>query len=276
MNSPLTMENLQPLPFQSSPLLPSRIVIAGPCSAESEKGLTDCALQIRDLGIASALRAGVWKPRTRPGSFEGFGPKALPWLRKARELTGLPIGTEVATPEHVILASEAGLDYLWVGARTAGNPFAMQQLAEALARHCPEMPVLVKNPLNPDLELWIGALQRLYMAGVRRLGAIHRGFSVYDATPYRNSPHWQIPLQLHRRFSNLPILHDPSHTGGKRELTAPLCQAALDLGFSGLMIECHTNPARAMSDGASSLPRRTGASTRQFESARGFRHRCPH
>ena len=205
------------------------------------------------LGCAGALRAGVWKPRTRPGSFEGYGARALPWLKEAAALTGMPAGTEVATPEHVKLALDAGMDFLWIGARTAANPFAMQQLADALGQLAPDITVLVKNPLNPDLELWIDALQRLLMAGVRRLGAIHRGFSVYDSAPYRNAPLWQIPLQLHRRYPNLPLLHDPSHTGGSRELIAPLCQTALDLGFNGLMIECHPVPETAMSDGGQQI-----------------------
>lgn len=229
------------------------MVIAGPCSAESALSLAECAVIMAHTGAAGALRAGVWKPRTRPGCFEGHGEKALIWLREAAIAAKLPIGTEVATPEHVRLAADAGIDFMWIGARTAGSPFAMQQLAEAIAARCPDKAVFVKNPLNPDIELWVGAIQRLYVAGVRRLGAIHRGFSVCDAAPYRNAPLWQIPLQLHRRFPNLPLLHDPSHTGGARDLIAPLSQAALDLGFDGLIIECHPDPDKAMSDGGQQL-----------------------
>ncbi len=247
------MDELLPLNLTESKLLPGRLVIAGPCSAESPDSLLECSRLLAALGCASALRAGAWKPRTRPGSFEGYGSAALPWLREASASTGLPIGTEVATPEHAKQAAEADVDFLWIGARTAANPFAMQQLAEAIAYHCPDKAILVKNPLNPDIELWIGALQRLYLAGVRRLGAIHRGFSVCDASPYRNAPLWQIPLQLHRRFPKLPLLHDPSHTGGTRSLIAPLSQAALDLGFDGLMIECHPDPEQAMSDGGQQI-----------------------
>lgn len=247
------MDELLPLNLTESRLLPGRLVIAGPCSAESLDSLMECARMMAAHGTASALRAGAWKPRTRPGCFEGRGSAALPWLREASVLTALPSGTEVATPEHVRQAAETEMDFLWIGARTATNPFAMQQIAEAIAYYCPEKAVLVKNPLNPDLELWIGALQRLYLAGVRRLGAIHRGFSVCDASPYRNAPLWQIPLQLHRRFPSLPLLHDPSHTGGSRSLIAPLSQAALDLGFDGLMIECHPHPEQAMSDGGQQI-----------------------
>jgi len=245
----MNMNHLKPLNLPVCSMLAGRIVIAGPCSAESEHELLGCASEIAALHMTGALRAGIWKPRTRPGGFEGVGPEALPWLQKASELSGMPVGTEVATPEHVKAAIKHCVSYLWIGARTAGDPFAMQMLADCIGRECPDIPVLVKNPLNPDLDLWTGALLRLYMAGVRRLGAIHRGFSVQRSAPYRNAPLWQIPLQLHRKFPHLPLLHDPSHTGGTRALIAPLCQAAIDLGFDGLMIECHRNPACAMSDG---------------------------
>ena len=247
------MDSLLPLNLPSSPLLPSRIVVAGPCSAESREGMLACAEAMAACGVIGAVRAGAWKPRTRPGSFEGYGAPALDWIRRAALAVRVPSGTEVATPEHVREAAAAGIDFLWIGARTSANPFAMQELADAIAEICPDKGVLVKNPLNPDIELWVGALQRLYMAGVRRLGAIHRGFSVYNSHPYRNAPLWQIPLQLHRRYPHLPLLHDPSHTGGSRELIAPLSQAALDLGFDGLMIECHTAPDEAMSDGGQQI-----------------------
>lgn len=192
------------------------------------------------------FRAGVWKPRTKPGSFEGNGEKALPWMRRVKEETGMLLSTEVATPEHVELCLRYGIDLLWVGARTAANPFAMQSLADALRGT--DVPVLVKNPVNPDLELWIGAFERLNQAGVRRLGAIHRGFCSYGKKIYRNMPMWPIPIELHRRCPELPIICDPSHMGGRRDLIAPLSQQAMDLGFDGLIIETHCHPADAWSD----------------------------
>lgn len=192
------------------------------------------------------FRAGVWKPRTKPGGFEGHGEPALKWMAQVKQETGMLVGTEVATPEHVELAMKYGMDILWIGARTSANPFAMQSLADAM--HGIEVPVLVKNPVNPDLELWIGALERLNVAGVKKLAAIHRGFSSYDKTIYRNMPMWQIPIELRRRIPELPIVCDPSHMGGKRELIAPLSQQALDLGFDGLMIESHCDPDKAWSD----------------------------
>ena len=192
------------------------------------------------------FRAGVWKPRTKPGGFEGHGEKALPWMQRVRQETGMLTAIEVATPEHVELAMRYGIDILWIGARTTANPFAVQALADALKGV--DVPVLVKNPVNPDLELWIGALERINGAGVRRLGAIHRGFSSYDKKIYRNLPMWQIPIELHRRIPNLPIACDPSHIGGRRDLIAPLCQQAMDMGMDGLIIESHCNPDMAWSD----------------------------
>lgn len=221
-------------------------IIAGPCSAESPEQLLTTATALAAQGI-EVFRAGVWKPRTKPGSFEGVGAEALEWLNQVKKETGMLTATEVATREHVEAALNAGVDILWIGARTSGNPFAMQEVADVLAT-APETPVLVKNPMNPDLELWIGALQRLYNAGLRRLGAIHRGFSVYGEQLYRNQPQWRIPLELCRRIAGLPILCDPSHLGGKRELIAPLSQHALDMGFDGLIIESHCNPDCALSD----------------------------
>ena len=192
------------------------------------------------------FRAGVWKPRTKPGGFEGNGEAALPWLSQVKKETGMLVSTEVATPEHVELALKYGVDVLWVGARTSANPFAMQALADAMKGL--DVPVLVKNPVNPDLELWIGALERINQAGIKRLGAIHRGFSSYDKKIYRNLPMWQIPIELHRRIPDLPIICDPSHIGGSRELIAPLCQQAMDLGFDGLIVESHCEPDKAWSD----------------------------
>lgn len=192
------------------------------------------------------FRAGVWKPRTKPGGFEGNGEPALKWMAEAKKETGMMMCTEVATPDHVELAMKYGIDLMWIGARTSANPFAMQEIADAMKGI--EIPVLVKNPVNPDLELWIGALERINLAGVKKLGAIHRGFSSYDKKIYRNLPMWQIPIELRRRIPNLPIVCDPSHIGGRRELIAPLCQQAMDLGADGLIVESHCNPDCAWSD----------------------------
>lgn len=236
--------NLEPLRLPSDnnerPL-----VIAGPCSAETEEQVMTTARQLADKGCRM-FRAGVWKPRTKPGGFEGQGETALPWLQNVKKSTGMLVATEVATPEHVELALKYGIDILWIGARTSANPFAMQALADSLKGV--DVPVLVKNPVNPDLELWIGALERINQAGVTRLAAIHRGFSSYDKKIYRNLPMWQIPIELRRRFPSLPIMCDPSHIGGSRELVAPLCQQAMDLGFDGLIVESHCSPDSAWSD----------------------------
>ena len=221
------------------------LVIAGPCSAETEEQVMNTARQRADKGCR-IFRAGIWKPRTKPGGFEGNGEKALPWMKQVKDETGMLTATEVATPEHVELALKYGIDVLWVGARTSANPFAMQALADALKGV--DIPVLVKNPVNPDLELWIGALERINQAGVKKLAAIHRGFSSYDKKIYRNLPMWQIPIELHRRIPELPIVCDPSHIGGTRELIAPLCQQAMDLGFDGLIVESHCEPDKAWSD----------------------------
>jgi len=220
-------------------------VIAGPCSAETEEQVMTTARQLADKGC-HMFRAGVWKPRTKPGGFEGNGEVALPWMQEVKKETGMLTATEVATPEHVELALKYGVDILWVGARTSANPFAMQALADSLKGA--DVPVLVKNPVNPDLELWIGALERINQAGIKHLGAIHRGFSSYDKKIYRNSPMWQIPIELRRRIPNLPIFCDPSHIGGRRELIAPLCQQAMDLGLNGLIVESHCCPDEAWSD----------------------------
>jgi chorismate mutase len=221
------------------------LIIAGPCSAETEEQVMQTAQQLVQKGCR-IFRAGIWKPRTKPGGFEGNGEAALPWLSQVKKETGMLVSTEVATPEHVELALKYGVDVLWVGARTSANPFAMQALADAMKGL--DVPVLVKNPVNPDLELWIGALERINQAGIKRLGAIHRGFSSYDKKIYRNLPMWQIPIELHRRIPDLPIICDPSHIGGSRELIAPLCQQAMDLGFDGLIVESHCEPDKAWSD----------------------------
>ena len=220
-------------------------VIAGPCSAETEEQVITTARQLAGRGC-HIFRAGVWKPRTKQGGFEGNGEAALPWLQRVKEETHMMVATEVATPEHVELALKYGVDVFWIGARTSANPFAMQAIADSLKGI--DVPVLVKNPVNPDLELWIGAMERLNQAGVKRIAAIHRGFSSYDKKIYRNLPMWQIPIELRRRVPDLPLFCDPSHIGGKRELVAPLCQQAMDLGMNGLIVECHCDPDKAWSD----------------------------
>ena len=223
------------------------VVVAGPCSAETEEQVMTTATQLCKKGI-KIFRAGIWKPRTKPGGFEGVGTVGLPWMQRVQQELGMLVATEVATPRHVEAALEAGIDLLWVGARTVANPFAMQELADSLRGA--DVPVLVKNPVNPDLELWIGGLERINGAGITRLGVIHRGFSSYDKKLYRNLPMWHIPIELHRRIPALPIFGDPSHIGGKRELIAPLCQQAMDLGFDGLVVESHCCPDEAWSDAA--------------------------
>ena len=234
---------LQPLNLPSDNERP--FVIAGPCSAETEEQVMKTAQQLAMRGCHN-FRAGVWKPRTKPGGCEGNGEMALPWMQRVKKETGMLVSTEVATPEHVELALKYGIDILWIGARTSANPFAMQAIADSLKGV--DVPVFVKNPVNPDLELWIGALERINQAGVKRLGAIHRGFSSYDKKIYRNMPMWQIPIELRRRIPELPIICDPSHIGGRRELIAPLCQQAMDLGFDGLIVESHCDPDKAWSD----------------------------
>lgn len=237
------MKDLKPIVDDIKPL-----IIAGPCSAESEKQVMETASQLAENGI-KIFRAGIWKPRTKPGGFEGVGKEGLAWMRRVKDELGMLTATEVATRQHVKEALEAGIDILWIGARTSANPFAMQEIADTLAEaQMPDLPVLVKNPVNPDLELWIGALQRIYNAGIRRLGAIHRGFSVYGKHLYRNMPQWHIPIELRRRMPQLPIVCDPSHIGGKRELIAPLSQQSLNMGFDGLIIESHCSPDEAWSD----------------------------
>lgn len=225
---------------QAAPLL-----IAGPCSAENEEQVMAVATSLAAKGV-SMFRAGIWKPRTRPGCFEGVGKEGLVWLQRVKKELGLSVTTEVATAAHVEQALAAGIDMLWVGARTTTNPFAVQEIADALRGV--DIPVLVKNPVNPDLELWVGALERLFNAGITRLGAIHRGFSSYAEKFFRNSPQWQIPLELRRRLPGLPLFCDPSHISGKRELILSLSQQAMDLGFDGLMVETHCNPVCALSD----------------------------
>ena len=221
------------------------LMIAGPCSAETEEQLFKTASLLKNNGI-EVLRAGIWKPRTRPNCFEGVGVKGLPWLQNIQRELGMKISTEVANAHHVETALKYGMDMLWIGARSTANPFAVQEIADSLKGV--DIPVLVKNPVNPDIELWIGAFERLYLCGITKLGAIHRGFSSYNSTRYRNMPQWQIPIELKRRIKNLPLFCDPSHISGHREYIQEISQKAMDLGFDGLIIESHCNPDCAWSD----------------------------
>jgi chorismate mutase len=220
-------------------------IIAGPCSAETEEQLFATCRQLVDSGV-DALRAGIWKPRTRPNSFEGVGEPALQWFKSVRQELGIPIATEVATASHVELALKYDVDILWIGARSTVNPFTVQDIADSLRGV--NIPVIVKNPLNPELALWIGALERIHNAGITNLAAMHRGFSTMEKTKYRNAPMWQIAIELQSSLPELPIFFDPSHTGGKRDLIYPLAQKALDLDYDGLMIETHIDPDNAWSD----------------------------
>ena len=238
------METIKPIQFKGVDNK-RPIIIAGPCSAETEEQVMSTATDLAKAGI-KIFRAGIWKPRTKPGGFEGIGEEGLVWLERVQKETGMLVATEVATRQHVEAALKHGVDVLWIGARTSANPFAMQEIADTLKGV--DVPVLVKNPVNPDLELWIGAMQRLHNAGITRIGAIHRGFSAYGKHLYRNMPQWHIPIELRRRLPNMTIFCDPSHSGGKRELVAPLSQQAMDLGFDGLIIESHCDPDCAWSD----------------------------
>ncbi len=223
------------------------LVIAGPCSAETEAQVLQIAHDLKNSDV-SIFRAGIWKPRTRPGGFEGVGAIGLKWLQKAKAETGMLLATEVATAHHVKLALEHDIDVLWIGARTTVNPFAVQEIADALQNT--DKIVLVKNPVNPDLALWLGGIERLYNANIKKLGVIHRGFSTYDKSKYRNNPEWQIAIELQNKFPDLPIICDPSHITGNRNMIQEVSQQALDLNFDGLMIETHCNPDEAWSDAA--------------------------
>ena len=227
------------------------LIIAGPCSAESEEQLLSTAVKLAATGKVDVLRAGVWKPRTKPGNFEGAGEKALPWLVKAREVTGLPVTTEVATSKHVESAMAHDIDLLWVGARTAANPFSMQEVAEALRGT--DKQIFVKNPVNGEVDLWCGAVERLAACGIKNIGLIHRGFSGYGAGELRNAPMWHLALEMRRRMPELPMICDPSHICGKRQYIADIAQQAADLNYDGLMIESHISPDDAWSDAKQQL-----------------------
>ena len=221
------------------------MVIGGPCSVETPEQFMATAKEMKALNV-DVLRGGIWKPRTRPGGFEGVGLEALKWIKDVKAETGLPFATEVGSPEHVELALKYNVDILWIGARTTVNPFTMQHIADALKGV--DVPVLVKNPVNPDLALWIGGIERIYNAGIKNLGAIHRGFTSFEKAKYRNLPNWQIAMELKRQFPDLPVICDPSHIAGNRDYIEEVCQRAMDLDFDGLMIESHINPDVALSD----------------------------
>lgn len=231
-------------------LPPRPCVIAGPCSAESEEQVMETATDLKEMGI-NVFRAGVWKPRTHPGCFEGAGVPALKWLQRVQKEFGLKVCTEVANEKHVYECIKHGIDMVWIGARTSANPFLMQEIAEALRDT--DFPVLVKNPVNPDIDLWIGALERLNAQGVKKLGAIHRGVSTSNKIKYRNDPQWDMAVEMRSRYPELPIFVDPSHMAGKREYLQELSQKAMNLGFDGLMIESHCKPECALSDAAQQL-----------------------
>lgn len=222
------------------------LIISGPCSAETEDQVLETALRLKAIGKIDLLRAGIWKPRTKPGMFEGIGEPALDWLAKAKSKTGIPTTVEVANARHVEMALKAGVDVLWIGARTTANPFSVQELADALKGV--QVPVLVKNPINPDLELWCGAVERILQAGITRVGLIHRGFSSYGNTEYRNVPMWQLPIEMKRRYPGMMLLCDPSHICGNRHMLQGIAQKSIDLDFDGLMIESHIDPDHAWSD----------------------------
>jgi chorismate mutase len=228
------------------PVSPLPMVIAGPCSAETEEQIMETAFGVASIPQVKIFRAGIWKPRTRPGAFEGVGTKGLKWLQKVKQQTGLMVTVEVANPKHVQEALDHGIDILWIGARTVVNPFAIQEIGEAIGDR--DVPVMIKNPLNPDLKTWMGAIERLNRMGLAKLIAVHRGFSFFNRSEYRNAPMWEIPIELKRLFPNLPIVVDPSHICGNRELIPATMQKALDLEMNGLMIETHFNPSKALTD----------------------------
>lgn len=235
--------------FFQSPQKP--FLVAGPCSAESREQVLETAVALQQLPVR-LFRAGVWKPRTRPGHFEGMGEAALPWLQEVKATTGIPVAIEVAEPEHVALALKHGIDVLWIGARTTVNPFQVQRLADALRDV--KIPVMVKNPVNPDADLWLGAIERMERTGVSEVVAIHRGFSSYKAaSPYRNTPNWPVPIELRRRRPELKIICDPSHISGRADKVAEVAQKAMDMDFDGLMIETHPHPQQALSDAAQQI-----------------------
>lgn len=249
------MNGLKPL-FSDEFHAEGLLVLAGPCSAESREQTLETAEKLCADGIR-CFRAGIWKPRTKPGSFEGVGARGLPWLAEVRTRTGMIPLTEIATPTHLKSTLHYGINAFWIGARTVANPFAIQEIADALKQFSlaerDRITILIKNPVSPDLDLWIGAFERIYAAGIRRLGAVHRGFSAYGEKIFRNRPEWRIPLELRRRFPLLPLVCDPSHIGGRRDLILPVSQHAIDLDFDGLIVESHCDPDHALSDSSQQI-----------------------
>lgn len=241
---------LQPLALTGGKQDQQPVIIAGPCSAETEEQVMNTAHALKERGV-SIYRAGIWKPRTRPGAFQGVGTRGLPWLQKARQETGMKMAIEVATPGHVEEALAHHIDVVWIGARTTANPFAVEEIARALRGT--DIPMLVKNPISPDLSLWIGAVERFHKNGIKRIGAVHRGFSCYSKSQYRNPPQWNIPMQLKEQMPGLPVLHDPSHTAGQRHLVHKTAKKALGMNMDGLMVEVHTSPEEALSDSRQQL-----------------------
>ncbi len=233
-------------PAQWLPVSAEPLVIAGPCSAESEQQVMETAFGLAAIQQVRVFRAGIWKPRTRPGAFEGVGISGLKWLQRVKRETGLLVTVEVANPRHVKEALDHGIDILWIGARTVVNPFAVQEIGEAIGSL--NIPVMIKNPLNPDLKTWIGAIERLNQMGLEKLIAVHRGFSFFNRSPYRNAPMWEIPIELKRLYPNLPVMVDPSHICGNREMIPATIQKAFDLEMNGMMIEVHHNPSKALTD----------------------------
>ena len=226
------------------------LIIAGPCSAESESQIMSIGTKLKALGV-NFFRAGIWKPRTRPNSFEGVGAIGLPWLKLLKQELGIKVAVEVANAKHVHEALKADVDILWIGARTSVNPFSIQEIADSLKGT--DVPILVKNPINPDVDLWQGAIERIIGAGIDKIAAVHRGFSSFNNTIYRNVPMWELPIELRRRMPDIPMICDPSHIGGKRTMIQEISQKAMDLNYDGLMIECHTDPDNAWSDAAQQI-----------------------
>jgi chorismate mutase len=227
------------------------LIIAGPCSAESEEQVLSTARFLKETKKVSLFRAGIWKPRTRPGSFSGAGTKALKWIERVKKELDLRVTVEVASPKHIEACLKYGVDVLWIGARTVSNPFSVDELSRALKGV--DIPVMIKNPLSPDIDLWTGAIERIYSSGIKRISAVHRGFSPFERTLYRNMPKWEIPIELRQRINNIPLLCDPSHIAGRASLVAEIAQKAMDLNMNGLMIEVHPNPHNALSDSAQQL-----------------------
>ncbi|MEI6455493.1 MAG: bifunctional 3-deoxy-7-phosphoheptulonate synthase/chorismate mutase type II [bacterium] len=242
MGSPLKIQSLK----EWFPVTKPPFIIAGPCSAETEEQVLSTARALTKIPQVKVFRSGIWKPRTRPGAFEGVGTLGLGWLQKVKKETGLMVTVEVANPTHVEQAIEHGIDILWLGARTVVNPFSVQEIGEALRGV--DIPVMIKNPLNPDLKTWLGAIERMNQMGISKLVAIHRGFSFFNRSPFRNAPMWEIPIELKRLHPQLPVISDPSHICGNRDMILPTAQKALDLAMNGLMIEVHPNPAKALTD----------------------------